>query len=171
MFDPVYTDLEKKEFTKEFKSNLKKHIDDISDKYIINGETTDQAILFLPAEAIFAEIYAYHPDIIDYAQTKKVWLTSPTTFMAMITTIQVVIQNIERSKYTNVIHQELNKLADEFSRYKKRWDNLASHIDTVSKDVKEIHTTTEKITSRFGQISNVQIDSLLEQDTFYDEVS
>ena len=162
MFDPVYTDLEKKEFTKEFKSNLKKHIDDISDKYIINGETTDQAILFLPAEAIFAEIYAYHPDIIDYAQTKKVWLTSPTTFMAMITTIQVVIQNIERSKYTNVIHQELNKLADEFSRYKKRWDNLASHIDTVSKDVKEIHTTTEKITSRFGQISNVQIDSLLE---------
>lgn len=162
MFDPIYTDLEKKEFTKEFKSNLRKHIDDISDKYIINGETTDQAILFLPAEAIFAEIYAYHPDIIDYAQTKKVWLTSPTTFMAMITTIQVVIQNIERSKYTNVIHQELNKLADEFSRYKKRWDNLASHIDTVSKDVKEIHTTTEKITSRFGQISNVQIDSLLE---------
>lgn len=162
MFDPIYTDIERKEFTKEFKSNLKKHIDDISDKYIIAGETTDQAILFLPAEAIFAEIYAYHADIIDYAQTKKVWLTSPTTFMAMITTIQVVIQNIERSKYTNIIHQELNKLGDEFSRYKKRWDNLASHIDTVSKDVKEIHTTTEKITSRFGQISNVQIDNLIE---------
>lgn len=162
MFDPVYTDIERKEFTKEFKSNLKKHIDDISDKYIISGETADQAILFLPAEAIFAEIYAYHSDIIDYAQTKKVWLTSPTTFMAMMTTIQVVIQNIERSKYTSVIHQELNKLAEEFSRYKKRWDNLASHIDTVSKDVKEIHTTTEKITNRFGQISNVQIDNLLE---------
>jgi DNA recombination protein RmuC len=162
MFDPIYTDIERKEFAKDFKSNLKKHIDDISDKYIISGETTDQAILFLPAEAIFAEIYAYHSEIIDYAQTKRVWLTSPTTFMAMITTIQVVIQNIERSKYTNVIHQELNKLAEEFSRYKKRWDNLASHIDTVSKDVKEIHTTTEKITNRFGQISNVQIDNLIE---------
>lgn len=162
MFDMTFTEIERREFAKEFKINLKKHIDDISTKYIITGETTDQAILFLPAEAIFAEIYAYHPEIIDYAQSKKVWLTSPTTFMAMITTIQVVIQNIERSKYTNVIHQELNKLADEFSRYRKRWDSLASHIDTVSRDVKEIHTTTEKITTRFSQISEVKIDSLLE---------
>jgi len=162
MFDLNFTELERREFSKDFKVNLKKHIDDISHKYIIPGETTDQAILFLPAEAIFAEIYAYHSDIIDYAQTRKVWLTSPTTFMAMITTIQVVIQNIERSKYTNVIHQELNKLADEFGRYKKRWDNLATHIDTVSKDVKEIHTTTEKITTRFSQISEVKIDHLLE---------
>lgn len=162
MFDLSFTDLERREFAKEFKVNLKKHIDDISHKYIIAGETTDQAILFLPAEAIFAEIYAYHSDIIEYAQVKKVWLTSPTTFMAMITTIQVVIQNIERSKYTNVIHQELNKLADEFGRYKKRWDNLASHIETVSKDVKDIHTTTEKITNRFSQISEVKIDHLLE---------
>lgn len=162
MFDLNFTDLERREFTKDFKINLKKHIDDISHKYIIPGETTDQAILFLPAEAIFAEIYAYHSDIIEYAQNKKVWLTSPTTFMAMITTIQVVIQNIERSKYTNVIHQELNKLADEFGRYKKRWDNLASHIETVSKDVKDIHTTTEKITNRFSQISEVKIDNLLE---------
>ncbi len=162
MFDMTFTEIERREFAKDFKINLKKHIDDISSKYIIAGETTDQAILFLPAEAIFAEIYAYHPEIIEYAQNKKVWLTSPTTFMAMITTIQVVIQNIERSKYTNVIHQELNKLADEFGRYKKRWDNLASHIDTVSRDVKDIHTTTEKITTRFSQISEVKIDSLLE---------
>lgn len=162
MFDLTFTELERREFAKDFKINLKKHIDDISQKYIIAGETTDQAILFLPAEAIFAEIYAYHSDIIEYAQNKKVWLTSPTTFMAMITTIQVVIQNIERSKYTNVIHQELNKLADEFGRYKKRWDNLATHIETVSKDVKEIHTTTEKITNRFSQISEVKIDNLLE---------
>lgn len=162
MFDLNYTDLERREYTKDFKINLKKHIDDISNKYIVPGETTDQAILFLPAEAIFAEIYAYHADIIEYAHNKKVWLTSPTTFMAMITTIQVVIQNIERSKYTNVIHQELNKLADEFGRYKKRWDNLATHIETVSKDVKEIHVTTEKITNRFSQISEVKIDNLLE---------
>ncbi len=162
MFDLNYTEIERKEFVKDFKNNLKKHIDDISHKYIIPGETTDQAVLFLPAEAIFAELYAYHPDIIEYAHNKRVWVTSPTTFMAMLTTIQVVIQNIERSKYTNVIHQELNKLADEFSRYKKRWDSLASHIETVSKDVKDIHVTTEKITNRFGAISNVQIDHLIE---------
>lgn len=162
MFDLSFTDIERKEFVKDFKNNLKKHIDDINMKYIIPGETTDQAILFLPAEAIFAELYAYHPDVIEYAHNKRVWITSPTTFMAMLTTIQVVIQNIERSKYTNVIHQELNKLADEFSRYKKRWDSLASHIETVSKDVKDIHVTTEKITNRFGAISSVQIDHLIE---------
>lgn len=162
MFDLTFTDLERKDFVKDFKNNLKKHIDDIAKKYIIPGETSDQAILFLPAEAIFAELYAYHSDIIDYAHSKKVWLTSPTTFMAMLTTIQVVIQNIERSKYTDVIQQELVKLADEFGRYKKRWDNLASHIETVSKDVKEIHTTTDKITSRFNQISEVKIDNLID---------
>lgn len=162
MFDLTFTEQERQTFVKEFKTNLKKHIDDIATKYIIPGETADQAILFLPAEAIFAELYAYHADIIEYAQGKKVWVTSPTTFMAMLTTVQVVIQNIERSKYTNVIHQELNKLAEEFGRYKKRWDNLASHIDSVSKDVKEIHTTTEKITNRFSHISEVRIDNLLE---------
>ena len=162
MFDSSLNDLEKKEVTRDFKNNLKKHIDDISSKYIIKDETADQAVLFLPAEAIFAELYAYHGDIIEYAHQKRVWITSPTTFMAMLTTVQVVLNNIERSKYTNVIHQELNKLADEFARYKKRWDNLATHIDTVSKDVKEIHTTTEKITTRFSQISDVKIDHLLD---------
>ena len=162
MFDTSFSDVERKEFVRDFKNNLKKHIDDIASKYIIRDVTADQAILFLPAEAIFAELYAYHGDIIDYAHSKKVWITSPTTFMAMLTTIQVVLNNIERSKYTNIIHQELNKLADEFSRYKKRWDALASHIDTVSKDVKEIHITTGKITDRFDQISDVKIDKLLE---------
>ncbi len=160
MFDVNLDEASKKEVVREFKSNLKKHIDDISSKYIIKDETADQAVLFLPAEAIFAELYAYHGDIIEYAHQKRVWIASPTTFMAMLTTVQVVLNNIERSKYTNVIHQELNKLAEEFSRYKKRWDNLAVHIDTVSKDVKEIHTTTEKITSRFTQISDVKLDQL-----------
>jgi DNA recombination protein RmuC len=162
MFDSSLNALEKKEVTKEFKNNIKKHIDDISTKYIIKDITSDQAVMFLPAEAIFAEIYAYHSDLVEYAQQKRVWITSPTTFMAMLTTIQVVLNNIERSKYTNIIHQELNKLADEFSRYKKRWDNLATHIETVSKDVKEIHVTTEKITSRFHEISEVKIDRLIE---------
>lgn len=162
MFDSSLTEQEKKEVTKDFKQNLKKHIDDISSKYIIANETADQAILFLPAEAIFAEIHAYHGDVIEYASQKRVWLASPTTFMAMLTTVQVVLNNIERSKYTSVIHQELNRLGEEFMRYRKRWDNLASHIDTVTKDVKEIHTTTEKITHRFGQISDVKIDLIEE---------
>lgn len=162
MIDLSFSEVERADFTKEFKVNVKKHIDDIAKKYIIDGETTDQAILFLPAEAIFAEINAYHHDIISYAQNKRVWLVSPTTFMATLTTIQVVLQNVERSKYTNIIQEELKKLGTEFSRYKDRWDKLAKHIDNVSQDVKDIHTTTEKITNRFESISTVKMDNLLE---------
>lgn len=162
MIDLNSSDLDRADSTKDFKNNVKKHIDDIAKKYIIDGETADQAILFLPAEAIFAEINAYHSDIIAYAQNKRVWLVSPTTFMATLTTIQVVLQNVERSKYTSIIHEELKKLSTEFVRYKDRWDKLAKHIDNVSQDVKDIHTTTEKITNRFESISTVKIDNLLE---------
>lgn len=162
MIDLNFTEAERAEFTREFKTNVKKHIDDISKKYIIDGETSDQAILFLPAEAIFAEINAYHHDIISYAQNKRVWLVSPTTFMATLTTIQVVLQEVERSKYTNIIHEELKKLGTEFVRYRDRWDKLAKHIDNVSQDVKDIHTTTEKITNRFESINTVKMDHLID---------
>ena len=145
---------------KMFKSDVKRHIDAISNKYIIPGITSDQAIMFLPAEAIFAEINAYHTDILDYAYKKKVWITSPTTLISTLTTIQVIIKNIERDKYTKVIHQELRLLDDEFKRYKDRWDKLYRSIETVSKDVKDIHITTDKITKRFDTINQVEIKEI-----------
>ncbi len=145
---------------KNFKNDLKKHIDDISNKYIIPGVTSDQAIMFLPAEAIFAEINAYHNDIIEYAYKKRVWITSPTTLISTLTTIQVIIKNIERDKYATVIHKELNILSDEFKRYKERWDKLSRSIETVNKDIKDIHNTTEKITKRFDSINQVEVDKI-----------
>ena len=158
MVDKNNTQGERETYSKMFKADVKKHIDAISEKYIIPGETTDQAIMFLPAEAIFAEINAYHSDIIDYAYKKRVWITSPTTLISTLTVIQMIIKNIERDKYTSIIHEELNKLGVEFDRYKERWDKLSRSIDTVSKDVNEIHTTTEKITKRFDSISKVDIE-------------
>lgn len=143
---------------KLFKSDMKKHIDAIADKYIIKGVTTDQAILFLPAEAIFAEVNAYHPDIIDYAYKKKVWITGPTTLISTLTTLQIIVKNMERDKYTKVIHNELSLLDVEFKRYKERWDKLYRSIETVSKDVKDIHTTTDKITKRFNSINEVEFE-------------
>ena len=112
----------------------------------------------LPAEAIFAELNAYHSDIVEYAYKKRVWITSPTTLISTLTTIQVIIKNIERDKYAKVIGQELNKLSIEFSRYKDRWDKLSRSIQTVSKDVEEIHITTDKITKRFDSINSVELD-------------
>ena len=149
---------EREKYEKMFKLDVKKHIDAIANKYIIPGETTDQAIMFLPAEAIFAEINAYHPEIIDYAYSRKVWITSPTTLISTLTVIEMIIKNMERDKYTSVIHDELNKLGVEFLRYKDRWDKLSRSIETVSKDVNDIHTTTEKITKRFDSISRVEIE-------------
>ena len=145
---------------KMFKMDVKKHIDAISTKYIIPGVTSDQAILFLPAEAIFAEINAYHQDLIEYSYKKKVWLTSPTTLISTLTTIQIIIKNMERDKYEKVIQQELKLMDVEFKRYKERWDKLYRSIETVSKDVKEIHTTTDKITKRFDSINQVEMDKL-----------
>lgn len=158
MVDKNNNEMVRIEAEKKFKTDVKKHIDAISSKYIIPGVTSDQAIMFLPAEAIFAEINAYHNDIIDYAYKKKVWITSPTTLISTLTTIQVIIKNMERDKYTGIIHKELNLLSEEFKRYKDRWDKLSRSIDSVSKDVKDIHNTTEKITKRFNSINQVELD-------------
>ena len=158
MVDKNISRVEREKYEKLFKADVKKHIDAISSKYIISGVTSDQAIMFLPAEAIFAEINAYHSDIIDYAYKRRVWIASPTTLISTLTVIQMLLKNIERDKYTSVIHEELNKLGVEFGRYKDRWDKLSRSIETVSRDVNDIHTTTEKITKRFNSISKVELD-------------
>ncbi len=160
MTDKTLTALERDTATKLFKSDVKKHIDAISSKYIITGETSDQAIMFLPAEAIFAEINAYHSDLLEYAYNKKVWITSPTTLMSTLSIIQMIIKNMERDKYAQVIHLELNRLSDEFAKYRVRWDKLTRSIDTVSKDVKDINITTDKITKRFEAINGVNIEKI-----------
>ena len=160
MVDPNLSKNDRLEATKLFKSDVKKHIDAISTKYIIPGITSDQAIMFLPAEAIFAEINAYHSDLIEYAYKKRVWITSPTTLISTLTTIQVIIMNMERDKYARVIQDELVILSEEFRRYKDRWDKLSRSIETVGKDVKELHTTSEKITKRFNSINQVDIEEL-----------
>ncbi len=151
---------EREDATKSFKADVKKHIEAISHKYIIPGETANQAILFLPAEAIFAEINAYHPDLIKEAYNKRVWITSPTTLMSTLTTINMIIKNMERDKYAKVIQEELVKLAIEFNRYKERWDKLSRSIDSVSNDVRDIHITTDKITKRFDAINQVEMKTL-----------
>lgn len=159
MLEKGITTEEKTRREKLFESDVKKHIDAIGSKYVISGETSDQAIMFLPAEAIFAEINAYHTNLINYAYSRKVYLASPTTLMSLLTVVQAILMGMERDKYTSIIHNELNKLGEEFLRYKDRWDKLSQHMDTVSKDVRDIHITTDKITKRFDEISNVNIEN------------
>ena len=157
MVDKNKSQLERNMAEKQFKIAVKKHIAAISEKYIIPGETSNQAIMFLPAEALFSEINAYHSDLVEYAHRKNVWITSPTTLISTFTVIQVLLKNMERDKYTSIIHEELNKLGLEFSRYKERWDKLSRSIETVTKDVENIHITTDKVSKRFDSISSVDI--------------
>lgn len=159
MIDKNLTEFDRIQAEKDFKMNIKKHINDISDKYIISGETSEQAVMFIPAEAIFAEINAYHQDLIDYASMRKVRLASPTTLMYVLSIVQIILKNAEREKFSSIIHSELNKLGDEFKRYKTRWDALAKDIKRVSDDVENINITSNKIEKKFNSISRVELDS------------
>lgn len=163
MVDKNLSNFEREKNEKEFKSDVKKHIDAISSKYIISGVTSDQAIMFLPAEAIFAEINAYHQDILDYANKKRIWITSPTTLMSTLTVIQMIIKNMERDKYASVIQQELIKLSEDFNRYRDRWDKLSKSIQTVSKEVESVHISSEKISKRFDMINKVDVKTISEE--------
>lgn len=155
MVDQDLDEGSRKEAKKEFSKNMKKHIDDISGKYIIPEETSDQAVLFLPAEAIFAEVHAYHLDVIEYAAKKKVWITSPTTLMAVLSTVQGLLITLERNKHMDEIHLEINKLGEEFSRNSERWEDLVKHIGTVQKDIDKLQITHRKLSDRFKSIARI----------------
>jgi DNA recombination protein RmuC len=164
MTDKNYSEYERKTFEKEFKRNVRKHIKDIAQKYIIEDETSRQAIMFIPAEAVFAELNAYHTDLLEYSRKNKVWIASPTTLMSILSTVQIVLKNIEREKYTSIIHKELKKLSVEFRRYKERWDSLSNDIKKVSDDVDKIYITSNKIEKKFDDINKVNIEELKEID-------
>lgn len=160
MLDKNFNEAERLQFSKDFARDVRKHIDAIASKYILTGETSDQAIMFLPAEAIFAELHAYHSDVIDYAHKNRIWISSPTTFMATLTSLQTMMLNLERNKYMSVMHEEINRLGKDFERFSERWDNLSKHIGTVQKDVDEIHISSKKITGHFKRIMDVEIKQL-----------
>ncbi len=145
---------------REFARDVKKHVDAIASKYIIPGETSEGAMLFVPAEAVFAEIHAYHPEVVDYAQVKRVWIVSPTTLMAVLNTVRAVLRDVEMREQAKVIQANIAALDIEFSRFEQRMDKLATDIDKVQKDVSDVHITSKKITRTFGKISNAELPDL-----------
>ncbi len=163
MFDRDKMTSEQENYRKAFKQDIKKHINDISEKYIIEGETADGAVMFIPSEAVFAEIQAHHPDLVQHAQFKQVWMASPTTLMAILTTARAVLADAERSKQAKIIHHHLNALGIEFHRFSKRMDDLARHIQQANDDVEKITISSKKISKKFVQIEQSEFEQL-EQD-------
>jgi len=145
---------------KQFKLDIKKHIKDISDKYIIPGETAEGAVMFIPAEAVFAEIHAHHPDLVEEAQKKRVWMVSPTTFMAVLTTARAVIKDDATRQQVHLIQEHLSKLSVEFDRFGKRMENLSKHIGQAHKDVGDVKITADKINRQFVSIEKVELDEI-----------
>ena len=142
---------------RQFRQDIKKHIKDISSKYIIPGETSDGAMMFIPAEAIFAEIHSHYPDLVEEAQHARVWLTSPTTMMAVLTTARAVLKDAATRQQIHIIQEHLSVLAQDFGRFQTRMDKLASHIGQAQKDVGEVQTSARKISSRFEKIEKVEL--------------
>lgn len=137
--------------TNEFIRDVKKHIDDIKGKYT-GYSGINQAIMFIPAESIFEAVISTD-NLVEYSHKNKVWICSPTTLMATLTTLQVTIIEHKRSENVKIITNQLLELEVEFNRFDTRWKKLAKDIDTIVKDVKDINTTTDKIVNKFEKIN------------------
>ncbi len=144
--------------TQAFRQDIKNHIDDVASKYIIEKETAQAAILFIPAESIFAEIHANHSNLIQHAYQKKVWLVSPTTMMAIIHTIQALLKDIETQKQVHIIQEHLNYLSSDFQRFQDRMHSVAKHIADAHDKVGQVKISADKIHKRFQKIEKVELD-------------
>ncbi|MCK2125494.1 DNA recombination protein RmuC [Thauera aromatica] len=160
MFDVDAAELDRRSAQQAFRADVKRHVDAIAGKYILPGTTSDGAVLFLPAEAVFAEIHAYHPEVVAYAQHKRVWIVSPTTLMAVLNTARAVLKDVETRKQIHVIQDALARLAKDFQRFDERMAALARHIEQASRDVQDVHTSSRKISAHFHKIESAQLDEL-----------
>jgi len=156
--NPDLSEAERAQAASQFKQDIKKHIDDIAGRYIIPGETTDGAIMFLPSEAVFAELHAHHEDIVAHAHRRRVWIASPTTMMAILTTVAAALKDAETRKQVHIIQKHLRKLAEDFGRFGSRFEKLAAHIRQAHEDTEKIHTSAKKISRQFEKIEKVELD-------------
>lgn len=163
MFDPSLAEADRGLARTAFRADVRRHVDAISSKYLIPDVTSDGAVMFVPAEAVFAEIHAYHAEVVDYAQQKRVWIVSPTTLMAILNTARAVLKDVETRKQVHVIKDALGRLAKDFNRFDARMKKLADHIRQAHEDAQDVHVSSRKISSQFARIEAAQLGEV-EQD-------
>ena len=161
-------EIEKNKAIQIFKKSIRFHINSISEKYIVEGETADGAIMFLPSEAIYAELHANFSDIIHEGFSKRVWIVSPTTCMATLNTIRGILKDATLKENSSKIRENLNLLFKDVSRLGNRIDNLDKHFNLASKDLEEVKVSAQKVTNRadkfealdFGEIGNSPVGDI-----------
>ena len=142
---------------KQLGADVLKHVRDIQERYIITGETAESACMFLPSEAVYAELHAHLPDIVEKSYSARVWIVSPTTMMATLNTVRAVLRDARMREQTALIQKEIGVLITDIERLDKRVDNLDKHFDLAQRDVREIKTSTGKITSRGKRIEDYEV--------------
>jgi DNA recombination protein RmuC len=151
-------DVERALAQRQFRADVKKHVDDISAKYILPEVTSGGAVMFVPAEAVFAEIHAFHAEVVEYANARRVWIVSPTTLMAVLNTARAVLKDVETRKQIHVMKEALARLAVEFGRFDERLRDLSKHIRQAGEDVEKIQITGTKITQQFQRIESAELE-------------
>jgi DNA recombination protein RmuC len=135
-----------------------KHIKDIQEKYIVPGETAESALMFLPSEAVYAELHANHPGLVEQSFRAKVFIVSPTTLWATLNTVRAVLRDVEMRQQAGRIQVEVQRLVDDIGRLDERVENLQRHFAQAEKDVREIATSSGKVKSRAERIGEVDLD-------------
>ncbi len=140
-----------------FVTDVRKHVDDIAGRYIVPGETAEMAIMFLPSEAVYAELHANFPQVVEYGHRGRVFIVSPSTMWATLNTMRAILKDVRMREQAGVIQKEVLILLGDVKRLDDRTDNLRRHFINVEKDVSEIETSVKKIVSRADRIKEVQI--------------
>lgn len=140
-----------------FSSSVQKHVNDIAERYIVPGETADSALMFIPSEAVYAELHASLPEVVEKAYRRRVYMVSPTTLMATLNTMRAVMRDASMREQAHVIQVEVAKMLDDVARLDERVENLARHFDQAGRDIEQIRTSSEKITRRGTQITEIEL--------------
>ncbi|NBX84105.1 MAG: DNA recombination protein RmuC [Gammaproteobacteria bacterium] len=159
---------ERKPFQQQFRLDIQKHIKDIAEKYIVPSETGEGALMFIPAEAIFAEIHSNYPELIELSHRLNVWLVSPSTLMAVLTTAKAVLKDDATRQQIHIIQKHLHALAQDFQRFDKRMEKLSRHLDQAHQDMTDVHVSAKKITQQFQKIESADLGHLAPQSRIVD---
>lgn len=149
---------ERARHAKQLGVDTKKHIKDIADRYIIPGETSDSALMFIPSEAVYAELHAHHQDVVELSHRSKVYLVSPTTMMATLTTVRAVLRDVRMREQAGLIQVEIAVMLKDVDRLMDRVLKLESHFDQANRDIKDIRISANKISSRGTKIEELELN-------------
>lgn len=141
-----------------FVNDVRKHIKDIADRYIVAGETAESALMFLPSEAVYAELHANFRNVVEDSYRARVWIVSPTTLMATLNTVRAVLKDVRMREQAGVIQTEVQKMMLDVNRLDERVDKLQKHFQLADKDIRDIRTSADKITKRGERIEDLQLE-------------